>query len=86
VPSSESLEKSANPVIVNVSSGMGSLHLTNDPSRLESTIIGPAYTSSKAALNMLTTQYAKALPHIRINAVDPVTRGPISTTIEGRRR
>lgn len=65
------LEKSDNPVIVNVSSGMGSLHLTTDPSRLESTIISPAYTSSKAALNMLTTQYAKALPHVLINAVDP---------------
>jgi NAD(P)-dependent dehydrogenase (short-subunit alcohol dehydrogenase family) len=65
------LEQSANPVIVNVSSGMGSLQVTNDRSRFESTIISVPYTSSKAALNMLTTQYAKALPHIRINAVDP---------------
>jgi NAD(P)-dependent dehydrogenase (short-subunit alcohol dehydrogenase family) len=65
------LERSDNPVVVNVSSGMGSLHLTTDPSRLESTILGPAYTSSKAALNMLTTQYAKAFPAIRFNAVDP---------------
>jgi NAD(P)-dependent dehydrogenase (short-subunit alcohol dehydrogenase family) len=65
------LEQSGNPVVVNVSSGMGSLHLTTDPSRLESTILGPAYTSSKAALNMLTTQYAKAFPAIRFNAVDP---------------
>ena len=29
------LERSDNPVVVNVSSGMGSLHLTTDPSRLE---------------------------------------------------
>jgi NAD(P)-dependent dehydrogenase (short-subunit alcohol dehydrogenase family) len=65
------LERSDNPVIVNVSSGMGSLHVTTDPGRFESTIIGPAYTSSKAALNMLTTQYAKAFPGMRINAVDP---------------
>ncbi len=65
------LERSDNPVVVNVSSGMGSLHLTTDPSRLELTILGPAYTSSKAALNMLTTQYAKAFPAIRFNAVDP---------------
>jgi NAD(P)-dependent dehydrogenase (short-subunit alcohol dehydrogenase family) len=33
------LERSDNPVIVNPSSGMGSLHLTSDPGRLESTII-----------------------------------------------
>jgi NAD(P)-dependent dehydrogenase (short-subunit alcohol dehydrogenase family) len=65
------LERSADPVIVNVSSGMGSLALTSDPSRLESTLISLGYATSKAALNMLTTQYAKALPRIRVNAVDP---------------
>jgi NAD(P)-dependent dehydrogenase (short-subunit alcohol dehydrogenase family) len=65
------LRRSADPVIVNVSSGMGSLAFTHDPSRAESTIIAPLYTASKAALTMLTTQYAKALPDIRINAVDP---------------
>ena len=65
------LRRSADPVIVNVSSGMGSLAFTHDPSRAESTIIAPLYTASKAALTMLTTQYAKAFPDIRINAVDP---------------
>lgn len=65
------LERSANPVIVNVSSGMGSLAVTTDPSRLESTIIGLPYPASKSAVNMLTTQYAKAFPRIRVNAVDP---------------
>jgi NAD(P)-dependent dehydrogenase (short-subunit alcohol dehydrogenase family) len=65
------LRRSADPVIVNVSSGMGSLAFTHDPSRVESTIIAPLYTASKAALTMLTTQYAKAFPDIRINAVDP---------------
>jgi NAD(P)-dependent dehydrogenase (short-subunit alcohol dehydrogenase family) len=39
------LRQSPNPVIVNVSSGMGSV--------------------------TLTTQYAKALPELRVNAVDP---------------
>jgi len=29
------------------------------------------YPSSKAALNMVTTQYAKALPRFKVNAVDP---------------
>ena len=65
------LERSASPVIVNVSSGMGSLAVTTDPSRLESTLISLAYPASKTAVNMLTSQYAKAFPHMRINAVDP---------------
>jgi NAD(P)-dependent dehydrogenase (short-subunit alcohol dehydrogenase family) len=59
------------PVIVMVSSGMGSLAVTTDPSRFESTLVSVSYTSSKAALNMITTQYAKAFPAMRINAVDP---------------
>ena len=65
------LERSSNPVIVNVSSGMGSLAVTTDPARLESTLIGLAYPASKSAVNMLTSQYAKGLPNMRINAVDP---------------
>jgi NAD(P)-dependent dehydrogenase (short-subunit alcohol dehydrogenase family) len=65
------LERSADPVIVNVSSGMGSLAVTTDRSRFESTLISLAYPASKAAVNMLTTQYAKAFPQMRINAVDP---------------
>jgi len=65
------LEQAESAVIVNVSSGMGSLTRTNDPDRLESTIPALAYCSSKAALNMITTQYAKAFPRLRINAVDP---------------
>ena len=65
------LETSGTPVVVNVSSGLGSLAVTNDPGRFESTLLGLAYPSSKAALNMLTSQYAKAYPAIRINAVDP---------------
>ena len=65
------LRRSADPVIINVSSSMGSLAATHDPDRAESHVIAPAYTSSKAALTMLTTQYAKALPGIRINAADP---------------
>ncbi|MCW2971121.1 MAG: short-chain dehydrogenase/reductase [Solirubrobacterales bacterium] len=65
------LHRSAAPVVVNVSSGMGSLARTSDPGRLESTIVSLGYATSKAAVNMLTTQYAKALPGMRINAVDP---------------
>jgi NAD(P)-dependent dehydrogenase (short-subunit alcohol dehydrogenase family) len=65
------LEGSDRPVIVNVSSGMGSIAVTTDPERFESTLITLAYPASKTAVNMLTTQYAKAFPQIRINAVDP---------------
>jgi NAD(P)-dependent dehydrogenase (short-subunit alcohol dehydrogenase family) len=74
------LEASENPVIVNVSSGMGSLTLTSDPDRVESTIVALAYPSSKSALTMITTQYAKALPHMRVNAADP---GYTATDLNG---
>jgi NAD(P)-dependent dehydrogenase (short-subunit alcohol dehydrogenase family) len=65
------LKRSDDPVVINVSSGMGSLAATHDPSRPESHVVAPIYTASKAALTMLTTQYAKALVGIRINAADP---------------
>ena len=65
------LSEAENPRIVMVSSGLGSLTVTSDPERLESRILSLVYTSSKAALNMVTTQYAKALPGFRINTVDP---------------
>jgi NAD(P)-dependent dehydrogenase (short-subunit alcohol dehydrogenase family) len=74
------LEKSAAPVIVNVSSGMGSLAVTTDPDRMESQIVALGYPSSKTAVNMLTSQYAKAYPHMRINAVDP---GYTATDLNG---
>ncbi|GAB3655426.1 SDR family NAD(P)-dependent oxidoreductase [Nocardioides korecus] len=65
------LRRSSDPVVVNVSSGMGSLEHTHDPSRPESHVVAPIYTASKAALTMLTTQYAKAFPDVRVNAADP---------------
>ncbi len=76
------LEQSPAPVIVNVSSGMGSLAVTTDPDRFESTLHSLAYPSAKAALNMITTQYAKAFPRLRINAVDP---GYTATDLNGHR-
>jgi NAD(P)-dependent dehydrogenase (short-subunit alcohol dehydrogenase family) len=74
------LEAAAAPVVVNVSSGLGSLAVTTDPGRMESTIPALAYASSKTALNMLTSQYAKAYPALRINAVDP---GYTATDLNG---
>jgi len=67
-------------VIVNVSSGLGSQSATHDPSRVESHIVAPAYCSSKSAVVMLTTQYAQALPALRINVVDP---GYTATDLNG---
>ena len=65
------LRKSSNPVIVNVSSGMGSFGMTQDPARIESQYALPLYCASKAAVTMLTTQYAKELKDVRVNAADP---------------
>ncbi|WP_395243370.1 SDR family NAD(P)-dependent oxidoreductase [Agromyces sp. MMS24-K17] len=65
------LRRSADPRIVNVSSGMGSQAHVHDPARLESQIVAPLYQASKAAVTMLTTQYAKGLPGVRVNAADP---------------
>ncbi|MEU5768306.1 SDR family NAD(P)-dependent oxidoreductase [Streptomyces asoensis] len=65
------LRTSAHPVIVNVSSGMGSFGATHDAGRVESRVVAPLYTASKAAVTMLTTQYAKAWPDVKVNAADP---------------
>ncbi len=65
------LRESAAPRLVMVSSGMGSFGVTMNPERIESTMHGLAYPSSKAALNMVTTMYAKSLPDLSVVAVDP---------------
>jgi NAD(P)-dependent dehydrogenase (short-subunit alcohol dehydrogenase family) len=65
------LEKSEAPVVVNVSSGVGSLGLSADPEGPWRDANYPVYASSKAALNMLTIRYAAAFPRMRINSVDP---------------
>jgi NAD(P)-dependent dehydrogenase (short-subunit alcohol dehydrogenase family) len=62
------LEASAAPVVVNVSSAVGSLARASDPASPWNML---AYPMSKAALNMLTVQYAKAFPRWRVNAVTP---------------
>jgi NAD(P)-dependent dehydrogenase (short-subunit alcohol dehydrogenase family) len=65
------LRASSAPTIVNVTSGLGSFAHVHDPERIESKINAPLYTSSKSAVTMLTVQYAKAFPQMRINAADP---------------
>jgi len=74
------LEASDDPVVVNVSSGLGSLAATADPSRVEFQVTALDYNSSKTALVMVTSQYAKAFPAIRFNAVDP---GYTATDLNG---
>ena len=65
------LRRSADPLVVNLTSGLGSFAATHDPGRVEGRVVAPLYTSSKSAVTMLTTQYAKALPQVRFHAVDP---------------
>jgi NAD(P)-dependent dehydrogenase (short-subunit alcohol dehydrogenase family) len=60
------LQRSAAPVIVNLSSGLASL--TGLGTHFYP---GVAYPASKTAVNAVTIQFAKAFPDIRINAVDP---------------
>jgi NAD(P)-dependent dehydrogenase (short-subunit alcohol dehydrogenase family) len=76
------LLKSQNPVIVNVASGLGSIGVVTDSSRMESQFATIAYASSKSAVTMLTVQYAKAFPEMRINVVDP---GYTATDLNGNR-
>ncbi|MFF4315110.1 SDR family oxidoreductase [Streptomyces sp. NPDC001507] len=65
------LERSAAPVVVNVSSGLASLTALSDPDHPAHFYPGIAYPTSKTAVNMLTVQFAKALPALRINSVEP---------------
>jgi NAD(P)-dependent dehydrogenase (short-subunit alcohol dehydrogenase family) len=65
------LRQTKAPRIINVSSGLGSFAATHDPERVESKVVAPLYAASKAAVTMLSTQYAKALKDVRVNAVDP---------------
>ena len=62
------LEASSAPVVVNVSSAVGSLTLNSQPDSRWTML---AYPMSKAALNMLTIQYARAFPRWRVNSATP---------------
>jgi NAD(P)-dependent dehydrogenase (short-subunit alcohol dehydrogenase family) len=65
------LQRSAAPVVVNVSSGLASMTRATTPGAPGYAYPGVAYPASKAAVNMITVQYAKAFPEMRINAVEP---------------
>jgi NAD(P)-dependent dehydrogenase (short-subunit alcohol dehydrogenase family) len=78
------LERSEAPVVVNVSSRLASLATAAAGTGYP----GVAYPVSKAAVNMVTVQYAKAFPRMRINAVEPgftatdLNRGSGRQTVE----
>ncbi|QPZ38116.1 SDR family NAD(P)-dependent oxidoreductase [Paramicrobacterium chengjingii] len=75
------LQRSDEPVIVNVSSGLASLADLSDPESYTHFYPGISYPASKATVNAITIQYAKAFPAIRVNAVDP---GYTNTDLNGR--
>lgn len=81
------LRRSANPVVVNITSSMGSFWAVTTPDRPESTITnGPLYAASKSAATMLTVQYAKAHPDIKFNALEPgYTATDMTAAMEGGR-
>jgi NAD(P)-dependent dehydrogenase (short-subunit alcohol dehydrogenase family) len=65
------LVQSENPVVVNVSSALGSFWAVTNPERRQFHFPSIVYGSSKAAVSMLTVQYAKSFPGIKFNAVEP---------------
>ena len=65
------LRASTAPVVVNVGSGLTSLTRVTNPGTSAYAYPGVAYPASKTAVNMITVQYAKAFPNMRINAVGP---------------
>jgi len=67
------LERSASPRIVNVTSGLASLTLHNDPNWKYYPFKGGAYGPSKTALNAYTIALAYELrdTKFKVNAVDP---------------
>jgi NAD(P)-dependent dehydrogenase (short-subunit alcohol dehydrogenase family) len=67
----ELLEASACPVVVNVSSSLGSLARSSDPNGPFREINLLGYPASKAALNMQIIQWARAHPRWRVNSADP---------------
>jgi NAD(P)-dependent dehydrogenase (short-subunit alcohol dehydrogenase family) len=65
------LQAAEHPRVVMVSSGGGSFTVVTDPEQPFSKIHELAYSSSKAALNMITVRYAQALPKIKFNIAIP---------------
>ncbi|MEV0386285.1 SDR family NAD(P)-dependent oxidoreductase [Nonomuraea sp. NPDC050643] len=65
------LRAADNPRVVMVSSGGSSFTVVTDPEQPFSKFHELAYSSSKAALNMITVRYAQALPDVKFNIATP---------------
>lgn len=67
------LRRSTAARIVNISSDMGSLANINNPASLVYDVMGPAYQSSKVAINALTTLFAKEFKdtNVKVNSASP---------------
>jgi len=65
------LQAADHPRVVMVSSAGGSFAVVTDPGQPVSKMHELAYSSSKAALNMITVRYAQALPEIKFNVATP---------------
>ncbi|MCA2229559.1 SDR family oxidoreductase [Nonomuraea aurantiaca] len=65
------LRAADHPRVVMVSSAVGSFAVVTDPEQPVSKFHELAYSSSKAALNMITVRYAQALPEIKFNMATP---------------
>lgn len=76
------LRRSGAGRIVNVSSGLGSLAFTTEPSHMYAQHPLLAYNASKSALNAVTVSYANELrgTEIKVNAADP---GYCATDLNG---
>jgi NAD(P)-dependent dehydrogenase (short-subunit alcohol dehydrogenase family) len=72
--------RSAAPAVVNLSSGLSKIADLADPAGPLHFYPEVAYPASKTAVDMVTVQYAKAFPGIKINAVDP---GYTATDLNG---
>jgi NAD(P)-dependent dehydrogenase (short-subunit alcohol dehydrogenase family) len=77
------LRKSSNPVVVTLSSSLGSFWAVNNPDRPEFNMPLALYSASKSAATMLTVQYAKSQPGIKFNALEPGTTATDMTAAFG---
>ncbi|MDP4332250.1 SDR family NAD(P)-dependent oxidoreductase [Curtobacterium sp. A7_M15] len=65
------LRSSDAPIVVNISSALGSFAANHDPEKPASQYQAIVYGASKAAVSMLTVQYARAVPEVHFVAVEP---------------